>query len=339
MKKFKLSWGWFGIGLIVLSLLLHLYIALSPANSVMHWYTSDDAFFYFKVAANITSGHGATFDGINHTNGFHPLWMLICIPVFILARFNLILPLRILVLISALLNAGTGYLLFSLLRKFISNITAAAVAVIWVFLPTIQGGVTWGGMETAVNAFCLMLLLTLAVRWRGESIGIWKMLALGCAAGLAVLARLDNVFVVLLLGVWFVFGSASGYLRTIVVGDLALVFLSGMLSYFIRLRTGPFYQRFSVSLPALIGLGFVIKPLMLFLFKLYPPLRERLSMKMIARTLLAISLSALIIGGSLLLLKGVGIFKDLPRSVIIIDWVGTLLGVLGLRFFAWLISS
>ncbi len=37
--------------------------------------TFDDAYYYFEVAKNIAAGHGSTFDQINHTNGYHPLWM------------------------------------------------------------------------------------------------------------------------------------------------------------------------------------------------------------------------------------------------------------------------
>ena len=44
--------------------------------------TFDDAFYYFGIARNVAEGHGSTFDGINLTNGYHPLWMLLSVPVF-----------------------------------------------------------------------------------------------------------------------------------------------------------------------------------------------------------------------------------------------------------------
>lgn len=34
----------------------------------------DDSFFYMKTAVNLATGMGSTFDGINETNGYHPLW-------------------------------------------------------------------------------------------------------------------------------------------------------------------------------------------------------------------------------------------------------------------------
>jgi|NGEPerStandDraft_6_1074524.scaffolds.fasta_scaffold29501_3 hypothetical protein len=42
----------------------------------------DDAFYYFRVAHNIASGAGSTFDGIDLTNGYHPLWQLLLVPLF-----------------------------------------------------------------------------------------------------------------------------------------------------------------------------------------------------------------------------------------------------------------
>jgi hypothetical protein len=35
----------------------------------------DDAFFYMKTARTIGAGLGSTFDGLNPTNGYHPLYL------------------------------------------------------------------------------------------------------------------------------------------------------------------------------------------------------------------------------------------------------------------------
>lgn len=335
--KLKLSWHWFEIGLIVLSILLSLYIMLSPAKSLLNWYSSDDAFYYFKVAINVTSGHGLTFDGINRTNGFQPLWMLICIPIFALARVNLILPLRLLVLVSMLIGAGTGILLFRLLRKFISIETAAAVAILWVFLPSVYENVIQNGMESGISAFFMALLLYLVVIWREEQVGFRRVLILGTVAGLTILARLDNIFIVMLLGVWFAFGFTSIYLRTIVVGDLALIYIVGLLSYYFRLAPGSAYFSMSGSLPWLVGLGFLLKPLSLFLFGLYRPTAEKFSFNFLGRSVLAVLLPSGIIGICLLVFQRIALFPNLPRSVVLIDFAGTLLSVVCLRLLAGLI--
>ena len=61
------------IVLVLAALAGSVYAALTPANSMLNWYNTDDAFFYYKVAINFLSGQGFSFDGINLSNGFHPL--------------------------------------------------------------------------------------------------------------------------------------------------------------------------------------------------------------------------------------------------------------------------
>ena len=79
MKRFP----WFETILIFVVMSISLYAALSDAQNLSwHWFIRDDAYYYFKVAQNISEGQGSTFDGINPTNGYHPLWMLICVPIF-----------------------------------------------------------------------------------------------------------------------------------------------------------------------------------------------------------------------------------------------------------------
>jgi hypothetical protein len=337
VMRWKPSWKWFEITLIILYISLHLYIALSPSSSLLNWYSNDDAFYYFKVATNITGGHGVTFDGINRTNGFHPLWMLVCIPVFWLVQFNLFLPLRLLVMVSALLNAGTGIFIFRLLRRFLSNETAAITALIWLFLPSIYGIVVQNGMETCISAFFLVLLLYLVVKWRQEKTSLIQIFILGLVAGLAILARLDNIFVVALLGMWFALGTASAYLRTVVVGDLALIFISGLLSYYIRLHPGADYAQNSTSLPWLIGISFLVKPVLLFLFGMYELPGKVISLRTLKQGALAISAASVIIGAALVILQKFHVFLALPRLVIVIDWIITLAGIFGLRVCAFLL--
>ncbi len=108
----------FEIAMVAVILSIHLYAAASDAYNLPNtWFTRDDAYYYFKVAQNIAEGMGSTFDGINPTNGYHPLWMVVCVPIFALARFDLILPLRILVMVMAGFNAATAVLIYRLIKS------------------------------------------------------------------------------------------------------------------------------------------------------------------------------------------------------------------------------
>src|SRR5215204_2284110 len=156
MKRF----AWFEILLIIAVMSISLYGAFSDAqNFSWRWFTRDDAYYYFKVAQNISEGHGSTFDGINKTNGYHPLWMLICVPIFALGRFDLILPLRILFVVSGALSVATAILLYRLVGKIFAPAIGAIIALSWVFSLQVLNAVYVQGLETGIAAFFIVLLV------------------------------------------------------------------------------------------------------------------------------------------------------------------------------------
>ena len=186
---------------------VQIYIAFSVAhNFPSRWFTRDDAYYYFKVAENISEGHGSTFDGINVTNGYHPLWMIICIPIFSLARFDLILPLRILLVVMAGLSCITSILLFRLLRKYAGLFAAMMAASFWALSLEIHGIVTQQGMETGIVALAIVLFLYFMqqteskLRLSSKDLGLLGFLGL-----LVLFSRLDSIFLIIIAGIWIVF--------------------------------------------------------------------------------------------------------------------------------------
>src|SRR3989304_9952030 len=123
---------------LLLALLPALYIAFGNPNTILDWYNSDDGFLYFQVARNLAAGHGFTFDGINPTNGFHPLWLFLITPIFAFAQMNLLLPLRLLLVLSALLSAACAILIYRILKKFTSDWVATLIGLLWIVLPRIH---------------------------------------------------------------------------------------------------------------------------------------------------------------------------------------------------------
>src|SRR5512141_2084317 len=156
MKRFP----WFETILIVVVMSISLYAALSDAQNLSwRWFTRDDAYYYFKVAQNISEGHGSTFDGVNPTNGYHPLWMLICIPIFALARFDLILPLRILLLVMSGLSVATAILLYRLVGRVFTPGIGALATIYWVFSTDLLKRIYQQGLETGIAAFFIVLFV------------------------------------------------------------------------------------------------------------------------------------------------------------------------------------
>ena len=334
MKKLRVP---FELIIILVVLLSHAYVALAPESRLPNWYQTDDAFYYFKVAQNITEGKGITFDGVNPTNGFHPLWMLICLPVFALARFNLFLPLRVLVMILALFNIATGILLYRLGKRFLSEPVGWIVSFFWMFYAAIHGITTMLGLETGVNAFSIVLLIDLIANQTTEkrdTLPSWRnYLWLGLAACLVLFSRLDNVFLVLIFGVWLVFRDSS--LRWQLLVDFLLILIVSVVSYFICVPKQGFFNLLTFAY-FYIALSLMIKTLAMYFAGSYRLTQQGSVIRQIVRTVFFLTIAQGIIGGVLFAFYQMHISPGFSRSVLVVDWVLSLV-VLGCvhYFTAW----
>ncbi|MHC1783958.1 MAG: hypothetical protein AB9891_14595 [Anaerolineaceae bacterium] len=327
--------------LILMVLFTALYSAFTPPSSLLNWYSSDDAFYYFKTAQNITEGHGVTFDGLGRDSGFHPLWMLICIPIFALARFDLILPLRILVLVSGVINAAAAVILYHLLARHLSKEAAAIASLLWATLPHIQSVTAQMGMESTINALCVLLLINLLSKYArepgSENVSVTNLLSLGLAAALVLLSRLDNLFLVTMAGLWFIFRHSR--LRYLVPSIVSLTIISVIAAYYIRLEPGAEYYQYSDSVYFMIAAALVIRLPLFYLFRQFqtpPSFASRTRnlkgliievLNWLAPVILSSSLLALFMFG----LQAAGFINGFPRMVLIYDGLITLTGLLLIR--------
>ena len=309
---------------LIINLIPHVYIALRPDETLLNWYLTDDAFYYFKVAQNITEGHGITFDGIAPTNGFHPLWMLVCIPVFALSRFDLYLPLRVLIIVQAVLNAASGYFLYRLFADNLSKKAGWVLAFLWMFLPVIHGITTKLGLESGLNVFALIFLFYQVSRLaRIEDIKCATpkgLFWLSLAAIMVLFSRLDNIFVLVFLGCWLVFRNSC--IRWISQVDFLLILVSALLSYYSRIQTTDNIFNFLPFAYMLIGFSLVIKPICLFFLGLYE-FNGKVSLKRyLLKTIVAMTLASLLIGLIFFVLHDLlHAFRGISRAVLIMDWL------------------
>src|SRR5581483_8045213 len=240
MKKFP----WFEIILAIVFLTIQFYAAFSDANNFPNkWFNRDDAYYYFKVAQNISQGLGSTFDGIHSTNGYHPLWLLVCIPVFALARFDLILPLRVLLVVISIIDLVTAILLYRLISGAMSRAAGTLAAAYWIFNPTLQALFYQPGLESGIALLCIVALLYMLYRleqnWRKEEVSLWQIALLGLVASLTVFSRLDLIFFAGIVGLWIVFRETP--LRYLLPLDILAVPVSALLAFILRLGIAEYY--------------------------------------------------------------------------------------------------
>jgi phosphoribosylformimino-5-aminoimidazole carboxamide ribotide isomerase len=159
----------------------------------------DDSFYYFKVAQNVVDGYGSTFDRIHPTNGYHPLWLGVLLPVASLVRDPWVFV-RVVVSLSILFNTLTACLIWKVLDRNVRlGYGAVLGAALFFFNPRVaQSSVN--GMETALSTFCVMAGVALTLlRSRAPSEARGHRVLLGLALGLMFLARTDNAFYILAL--------------------------------------------------------------------------------------------------------------------------------------------
>lgn len=180
-----------------------------PHTLVVH--LPDDVFYYFKIAENVANGLGSTFDGINPTNGFQPLWLVLSTAIFELpfdpdtnARLVLILNVLLLVLAVVLVERA--------LRRELGPSTAVTGAALMAVVAFRFG---LNGMETAC-VFASLAALLVYVTHSGvvDKTTPSSSLMCGVLLGIAMLSRLDLAAVALVIGfacVWRCVSSRTDF--------------------------------------------------------------------------------------------------------------------------------
>jgi hypothetical protein len=174
------------------------------------WRPADDAYYYYDIVRSTWTGMGVSTDGIHATSGFHPLWFVVLLPfgaIFHAPDAGLVTVAQILgMLLFGVAVAGVAT---ALRQLSLAPVASALGALTLLFAP--WRGVAAAGVEGALAlallAWFLVAALRVAVRPAAR-----PALAAGVLAGLAVLARLDSVFVVGTTLVFVVAGPLRGRL-------------------------------------------------------------------------------------------------------------------------------
>lgn len=238
---------WVEVILLTSIIGVHFYTSLSGAHYFpSRWFTRDDAYYYFKVAQNISEGYGSTFDGINLTNGYHPLWLLICVPIFSLARFDLILPLRVLMVVMGVLSAVTSVMIYHLLKRYLHPSIAGLIAMLWGFGKNVHEIVYQQGMETGITAFSIIgfLMITDTIS-RKEKLTRSDALKFGVWGLTLLLSRLDTMFLVAFGLLWVVFRGSR--IQTRILVDIVLTYISVIFAFLIRVGLDLFLLAYDMT--------------------------------------------------------------------------------------------
>mgnify|MGYP001081665241 CR=1 FL=1 len=159
----------------------------------------DDVGYFYKIALNVVSDKGLTFDGINATNGFQPLWLYMLLPLARTMRDSPVdLYLRAALIYQLVLVTLAGVVFFSAMSLISRrSVALAATALFYIFGTRYLAN----GMETGALVLCLGLLLYFSLKYRPFSgdCTLKHAFLFGLLLGITVLARLDTVYLVAII--------------------------------------------------------------------------------------------------------------------------------------------
>lgn len=178
-----------GTASALLVVLFGLVFILKPENLY-----ADDSYFYLQVAWNIARGMGSTFNNVMPTNGYHPLFMLVCTAVFKIFPERLV-AIHAVATVIVILDALMMLTVRRILLRTGGDLWPIALVLLVPF-----SFLTQLGTEGALSGFLLALMMLFAYKLVQAPDGA-KAVIYNLAAALAVLTRLDSIFIIAFLWV------------------------------------------------------------------------------------------------------------------------------------------
>jgi len=162
--------------------------------------TPDDAFYYFKIALNFSNSGIFSFDNISATNGFQPLWQILIIPLFYFIKLTPEDYTKTILSVQLFICFVSIFLLILKLKK---SFTRQTIILVFSFfsLKLIENYIQ--GMETCLLLFLYVVLFCYIYNNKNELPFIHiKYFIVGFLISLIVLARLDQIFLLLSFSIY-----------------------------------------------------------------------------------------------------------------------------------------
>jgi hypothetical protein len=186
---------------------LRLAVLLRPIGVIDKLFIPDDTYYTLTIARSLAHGRGPTVDGHTLTSGFQALLGFLMVPVFWITDnpdTALRVDLALLVVVDTLTIVVVAWVAY----RVAGRVASVAAAALWAISP-VAVSMALGGLETSL-AILFEIGLVAVWMWANDlpstgrppasnpSTGRW--IVVGVVAALAVLARIDTLFLVALLG-------------------------------------------------------------------------------------------------------------------------------------------
>lgn len=202
LKEIPISlWIVLAVGFIV-----RIIFSISLEYSIIHGISSDDSYYYFRIAQNIANGYGSTFDQLTLTNGYQPLVMIPLIFIYSLfSSTEILLPVIFGQIILTIINLLAAILTYHLMLRLSNKSKLAAVmTVTFLYLNPVFIAINFKSLETNLYWFFLVLALLYFLNNR-ENNSNRNDFIFGILISLAALSRLDGAFLIIAFALYVLF--------------------------------------------------------------------------------------------------------------------------------------
>ena len=181
--------------IILVGIIIRLVILFLPFDVILERWGSDDLFYYSQIAGKFWETGQFTFDGLELTNGFQPLFMILLIPF---GKFTLNNPQSSLIIVLSLTSVLTILASLQIPKLFkaynLDSRLALVATGLFLFHPKILS-VTFNGTEASLS-FLMVFLSLLAFKWvqDGKKLVISSLIFTGL-----ILTRMDFSILLFLL--------------------------------------------------------------------------------------------------------------------------------------------
>jgi hypothetical protein len=174
-------------------------------------FLTDDFYYYFITAKNFVAHGISSFDGITHTNGYHPLWML-CISALYAVSFG---NDGVFFVYLALVSSISTYLTYRYLKNLYETLFPASAFgnIPLLFVIVIYAGMLFLGMEITLTVPLIAYMLSkIAATDFTKNISSRQALLFGILSSLVILSRLDTVIFIAVVAL-FSFSLSGGTMK------------------------------------------------------------------------------------------------------------------------------
>jgi 4-amino-4-deoxy-L-arabinose transferase-like glycosyltransferase len=180
------------------ALLWRLWLAWHPIPWLIEHAVTDDMFYYLTLATHWVAGQGVSFDGLLQTNGFHPLYFLVCSAVLKLGLSHA-LTVHLLLTLASIWGLAAAWFVSRLVRHLTGQDFLALIGFILYALNPYIILQDLNGLETSLYGLFLTASFLAYLRLRSERAGTWPWLGLGLLIGLTILSRTEGIFLPIII--------------------------------------------------------------------------------------------------------------------------------------------